>query len=203
MYNYYIQFDKDGKFAGFNIQMLRQETHMIDEEYTDLVPKEVEKEIINEEDGTTETITVTEEVKEKRTRRVNAIDEDGNIVLDTFEVTPLPENAFVITSEQHEEYLTALNSQLKDVVLVKGKIKIVDKFTVDELAAQQAEQAKNELMSQAQQLLNDNDYRQTKAIGGMYSKEKKKAVLDYMEALREVYRQAELGNLTELPTTNF
>ncbi len=203
MYNYYIQFDKDGKFAGFNIQMLRQETHMIDEEYTDLVPKEVEKEIINEEDGTTETITVTEEVKEKRTRRVNAIDEDGNIVLDTFEVTPLPENAFVITSEQHEEYLTALNSQLKDVVLVKGRIKIVDKFTVDELAAQQAEQAKNELMSQAQQLLNDNDYRQTKAIGGMYSKEKKKAVLDYMEALREVYRQAELGNLTELPTTNF
>jgi hypothetical protein len=28
-------------------------------------------------------------------------------------------------------------------------------------------------------------------------------VLDYMEALREVYRQAEKGILTELPTTNF
>lgn len=203
MHNQYIQFDKDNKFAGFNIQMLRQEPRMIDEQYTELVPTEVEKEIISEEDGTTETITVTENVEVTKTRRVHALDKDGNIVLDTFEVTPLPENSFVITPEQHDEYFTALNSQLKDVILVNGEIKIVDKFTKDELAAQKAEQAKNELMAEAQKLLDANDYRQTKAIGGMYSNDKKQAVLEYMEALREVIRQAQHGNLTSLPTLGY
>ena len=37
---------------------------------------------------------------------------------------PLPENAFVITAQQHEEYLTALSSQLKDIVLIDGNIEI-------------------------------------------------------------------------------
>jgi hypothetical protein len=200
MHNQYIQFDKDNKFAGFNIQMLRQEPHLIDEEYTEIILKPVETAVYNEEDGTSKTVVTTEEVEETRTRKVQAKDDDGNLVFDTFEVTPLPDNAFLITPEQHDEYLTALNSQLKDVVLVKGEIKIVDKFTAEELAAQQADQAKNELMAEAQRLLDDNDYRQTKAIGGMYSDNKKETVLNYMEALREVYRQAENGVLTELPT---
>lgn len=200
MHNQYIKFDKDNKFAGFNIQMLRQEPHVIDEEYTELVPTEVEKEIISEEDGTTETITVVENVEVTKTGRVNALDKDGSIVLDTFEVTPLPDNAFVITQEQYEEYYSAANNKFKDVILVNGEIKIVDKYTADELSAQKTEQAKNELMAEAQRLLNDNDYKQTKAIGGMYSDNKKETVLNYMEALREVYRQAENGVLTELPT---
>lgn len=203
MHNIYIQFDKDNKFAGFNIQMLRQEPRMIDEEYTELVPTEVEVEIINEENDIPKTITVTENLEVTKTRKVHALDEDGNIVLDTFEVTPLPENSFVITPEQHDEYLTALNSQLKDVILVNGEIKIVDKFTKDELAAQKADQAKNELIAEAQKLLDANDYRQTKAIGGMYSDDKKQAVLEYMESLREVIRQAENGVLTELPEFNY
>lgn len=200
MHNQYIKFDKDNKFAGFNIQMLRQEPHMIDEEYTELVPTEVEKEIISEEDGTTETITVVENVEVTKTRRVNAFDQDGSIILDTFEVTPLPENSFVITPEQHDEYFTALNSQLKDVILVNGEIKIVDKFTAEELAAQKAEQDKNELMAEAIKLLQANDFRQIKAFLGLYPDDKKETVLNYMEALREVYRQAENGVLTELPT---
>lgn len=200
MHNQYIKFDKDNKFAGFNIQMLRQEPHMIDEEYTELVPTEVEKEIISEEDGTTETITVVENVEVTKTRRVNAFDKDGSIILDTFEVTPLPENSFVITPEQHDEYFTALSSQLKDVILVNGEIKIVDKFTAEELASQKAEQDKNELMAEVIKLLQANDFRQIKAFLGLYPDDKKETVLNYMEALREVYRQAENGVLTELPT---
>ena len=200
MHNQYIQFDKDNKFAGFNIQMLRQEPHLIDEEYTEIILKPVETEVYNEEDGTSETVVTTEEVEETRTGKVQAKDADGNLVFDTFEVTPLPDNAFLITPEQHDEYLTALNSQLKDVVLVKGKIKIVDKFTAEELAAQKTEQAKNELMAEAIKLLQANDFRQIKASLGLYPDDKKETVLNYMEALREVYRQAENGVLTELPT---
>ncbi len=202
MYNYYIQFNKDNKFAGFNIQRIRQETHMVDEEYTEQVLKPMEKVIINE-NGIKENITVMEFVKETITRKVQAKDKDGNLVFDIIEITPLPENSFVITPEQHGEYLNALNSQLKDVVLVDGEIKIVDKYTHEELAQKEFEQAKIVLITKAQSLLNKNDYRQTKAIGCMYSDEKKQAVLDYMEALREVIRQAELGNLTELPTPSF
>lgn len=72
-------------------------------------------------------------------------------------------------------------------------------YTKEELESQQVDQAKNELIAKAQILLNQNDYRQTKAIGGMYSDNKAKAVLEYMEALRKVIREAKLGNLTELP----
>lgn len=116
---------------------------------------------------------------------------------------PLPENSFVITAQQHEEYLTALNSQLKDIVLINGDIEIIDKFTDKELAEQKSEQDKQELIAQAQQLLSGNDYRQTKALLGLYTDEKKQSVLNYMESLREVIRQAREGVLIELPAQTF
>jgi DNA polymerase elongation subunit (family B) len=163
--NIYIQFDKDNKFSGFNIQMLQE--------------KQKYKLVIDEE--------TKQEVEEP----------------DGFEIVALetlPENACVITSEQHEEYLTALNSQLKDIVLSDGNIKIVDKI-ID--AERKAERDKQELIAQSQQLLAANDYRQTKALLGLYTDEKKESVLNYMESLREVIRQAREGILTELPTQTF
>lgn len=220
MYNYYIQFDNNNKFNGFDIQMLRQEPHLIDEEYTERVPVIVKRpkvldvnDVLDLETTDSEVeeqtpleqimIDVVEYVEETRTRKVQAKDEDGNLIFDIIEETPLPANAFVITPEQHEEYLTALNSQLKNVVLLDGKIEVVDKFTAEELAAQKSERAKEELISQAQQLLNDSDYRATVDKMESYSTEKQTAIKEYREALREVIRQARNGILTDLPTATF
>lgn len=115
----------------------------------------------------------------------------------------LPDTAVIITNEQHEEYLTALNSQLKNVVLLDGKIEVVDKFTAEELAAQKSKQEKEALIAQAQQLLNDSDYRATVDKMESYSTEKQTAIKEYREALREVIRQARNGILTDLPTATF
>lgn len=220
MYNYYIQFDNDNKFEGFDIQLLRQEPHLIDEEYIEKVPVIVKRpKVLEVNDGleleTTESeaqeqtplepimIDVVEYVEETRTRKVQAKDENGNLLFDIIEVTPLPNNSFVITPEQHAEYLAALNSQIKDVVLAKGKIKIVDKFTTEELAAQEIEKTKVALIAQAQKLLSDNDYRQIKATLNLYTPEKAQAVFNYTQALREVIKQARNGILTDLPTATF
>jgi quinolinate synthase len=220
MHNVYIRFDKDNRFTKFDIQMLRQEPHLIDEEYIEKVPVIVKRpKVLEVNDGleleTTESeaqeqtplepimIDVVEYVEETRTRKVQAKDENGNLLFDIIEVTPLPNNAFVVLPEQHEEYLTALNSQLKDIVLINGDIEIIDKFTDKELAEQKSEQDKQELIAQAQQLLSGNDYRQTKALLGLYTDEKKQSVLNYMESLREVIRQAREGVLIELPAQTF
>ncbi len=72
-----------------------------------------------------------------------------NIILDG---ETLPNNAVIITTEQHEQYLTALNSQLKNIILVDGIIQIVDKYTSAELVAQAAEQAVNQLRFEAERL---------------------------------------------------
>lgn len=202
MHNLYIKFDKDNKFEGFDIQLLRQEPHLIDEEYIEKVPKIVKKRK-DAKDPKSPMIEVVEYVDEKRTRKVQAKDENGNLIFDIIEVTPLPANAFVITPEQHEEYLTALNSQLKNVVLLDGKIEVVDKFTAEELAAQKSKQEKEALIAQAQQLLNDSDYRATVDKMESYSTEKQTAIKEYREALREVIRQARNGILTDLPTATF
>lgn len=220
MHNIYIQFDKDNKFEGFDIQLLRQEPHLIEEEYIEKVPVIVKRpKVLEVNDGldleTAEgevqkqtlsepiMIDVVEYVEETRTRKVQAKDENGNLIFDIIEETPLPANAFVITPEQHEEYLTALNSQLKNVVLVDNKIKIIDKFTTEELATKKTEQDKTTLIAQAKQLLKDNDYRQIKVYNGYYDEDKSTAILTYMEALRIVIRQAHNGVLTELPVQTF
>lgn len=220
MYNYYIQFDNDNKFEGFDIQLLRQEPHLIDEEYIEKVPVIVKRpKVLEVNDGleleTTESeaqeqtpsepimIDVVEYVEETRTRKVQAKDENGNLLFDIIEVTPLPNNSFVITPEQYSEYRSAYNSQIKDVVLAKGKIEVVDKFTAEELAAQKSKQEKEALIAQAQQLLNDSDYRATVDKMESYSTEKQTAIKEYREALREVIRQARNGILTDLPTATF
>lgn len=220
MYNYYIQFDNDNKFEGFDIQLLRQEPHLIDEEYIEKVPVIVKRpKVLEVNDGleleTTESeaqeqtplepimIDVVEYVEETRTRKVQAKDENGNLLFDIIEVTPLPNNSFVITPEQYSEYRSAYNSQLKNVVLLDGKIEVVDKFTAEELAAQKSKQEKEALIAQAQQLLNDSDYRATVDKMESYSTEKQTAIKEYREALREVIRQARNGILTDLPTATF
>jgi hypothetical protein len=76
-------------------------------------------------------------------------------------------------------------------------------YTSKELAAQKLEQDKQLLMGQAQQLLNNSDYRVTVDKMESYTPEKQTAVKEYREALREVIRQAKEGVLTELPTPNF
>lgn len=220
MYNYYIQFDNDNKFEGFDIQLLRQEPHLIDEEYIEKVPVIVKRpKVLEVNDGleleTTESeaqeqtplepimIDVVEYVEETRTRKVQAKDENGNLLFDIIEVTPLPNNSFVITPEQYSEYRSAYNSQLKNVVLLDGKIEVVDKFTAEELAAQKSKQEKEALIAQAQQLLNDSDYRATVDKMESYSTEKQTAIKEYREALREVIKQARNGILTDLPTATF
>lgn len=220
MYNYYIQFDNNNKFNGFDIQRLRQKPHLIDEEYIEKVPVIVKRpKVLEVNDGleleTTESeaqeqtpsepimIDVVEYVEETRTRKVQAKDENGNLLFDIIEVTPLPNNSFVITPEQYSEYRSAYNSQLKNVVLLDGKIEVVDKFTAEELAAQKSKQEKEALIAQAQQLLNDSDYRATVDKMESYSTEKQTAIKEYREALREVIRQARNGILTDLPTATF
>lgn len=220
MYNYYIQFDNNNKFNGFDIQRLRQKPHLIDEEYIEKVPVIVKRpKVLEVNDGleleTTESeaqeqtpsepimIDVVEYVEETRTRKVQAKDENGNLLFDIIEVTPLPNNSFVITPEQYSEYRSAYNSQLKDIVLLGGKIEVVDKFTAEELAAQKSKQEKEALIAQAQQLLNDSDYRATVDKMESYSTEKQTAIKEYREALREVIRQARNGILTDLPTATF
>jgi hypothetical protein len=220
MYNYYIQFDNNNKFNGFDIQRLRQKPHLIDEEYIEKVPVIVKRpKVLEVNDGleleTTESeaqeqtpsepimIDVVEYVEETRTRKVQAKDENGNLLFDIIEVTPLPNNSFVITPEQYSEYRSAYNSQLKDIVLLGEVIQIVDKFTTEELAAQEIEKTKVALIAQAQKLLSDNDYRQIKATLNLYTPEKAQAVFNYTQALREVIKQARNGILTDLPTATF
>ena len=87
--------------------------------------------------------------------------------------------------------------------MAKGKIKIVDKITTEELAAQEIEKTKVALIAQAQKLLSDNDYRQIKATLNLYTPEKAQAVFNYTQALREVIKHARNGILTDLPTATF
>lgn len=220
MYNYYIQFDSNNKFEGFDIQLLRQEPHLIDEEYIEKVPVVVKKPKVlcvddNLKSEATEdesqekshseliTIDIVEYIEETRIRKAHARDENGNLLFDIIEVTPLPNNAFIITSEQYSEYQSAYNSQIKDIVLLDGKIEIVDKFTTKELAAQESERVKEALIAEAKLLLSQSDYRVTVDKLKSYTSAKHAAVEEYREALRNVIRQAKTGKLIDLPILEF
>ncbi|MBX9866090.1 MAG: hypothetical protein K2Y14_04190 [Burkholderiales bacterium] len=74
-----------------------------------------------------------------------------------FQDDALPENAFIIDGDQHDEYLNALNSQLKNIILVDGEIQIVDKYTPEELAARQAIEVAQALRNQANRMLIQTD----------------------------------------------
>lgn len=72
-------------------------------------------------------------------------------------------------------------------------------YSDDELS-EQAKAKEIELhIAQAKLLLSQNDYRQIKALLGLYTEDKRTAVLDYMEELRVVIRNAKQGIIIELP----
>lgn len=119
-----------------------------------------------------------------------------NIIL---EGEDLPDNSAIITNEQHEQYLTALNSQLKNITLVDGVIQIVDKYTPEELAAQEATQAAALLVSQATTLLRSSDYRLIPDEYAELTTDQQTELVAYRAQLRLVAR----GESAELPTISF
>jgi hypothetical protein len=110
-------------------------------------------------------------------------------------VMKVVETKTAIKIEQKDEDCT---SRALEILTQEGKTEF--SYTDEEIAAAKFEQDKNILIGQAETLLSANDYRQLKALSGLYSDAKKQAVFDYAENLRLVIREARKGNLLPLPT---
>lgn len=177
MHNVYIQF-KDNEFDGFSIQMLKDEPV--------IKTRKVKKTEMVLIDGI-------------ETEQVETIDEQYIDGYQQVAAELLPENAVIITNEQHEQYLTALNSQLQQVVLVDGEIQIVDKYTPEELAAKQATEAAALLVNQANALLRASDYRLIPDEYAELTTDQQTELVAYRAQLRLVAR----GESAELPTISF
>lgn len=78
-------------------------------------------------------------------------DEEGNIQEITIE--DLPAGAISISEEDRSTFLAALNSQLKNIVLINNEIQVVDKYTPEELADKQAAETKQQELNNANYLL--------------------------------------------------
>lgn len=98
--------------------------------------------------------------------------------------TDLPDNVFIITHEQHAKYIAADKDPLKSIVLDKGKVKIVNKYTALELAEQKVQQAKQALITEARTLLLANEFRWTNKIKWeRYDEKTRAAIMVYYDAL--------------------
>lgn len=96
----------------------------------------------------------------------------------------IPNNAIVITIDDRAKYLDALDSGNKNIKLIKNKIKIVDKYTADELAKQQSDRESAALIAQARSLLSKNDYRWNNQLKWQrYDDKTRDAVMKYYDAL--------------------
>lgn len=134
-YNYYILF-QENQFAGFGIQMLKDEP-----------------------------VLATRKIQQQKLQLVKGIPTKKQVTVNEkyisgYKQVPaeaLPDGAIIITSEQHSDYLSALNSQLKDIKVVSNKITIVDKYTPEELAKREAETIRVKLISEAKDLLRLTD----------------------------------------------
>lgn len=105
-------------------------------------------------------------------------------------IKDLPQECFLIDSIQHEKYLNALNSN-KDVILIKGEIKIVDK---DPKELEKINQQK--LISEAQMIYNHNSYRWNNQIIWLrYSESDKNKIIKFHDDLLDVIS----GNGKTLP----
>jgi len=135
------------------------------------------------------------------------IDKNGNKIEEK-QIIPtslLPKNAIIITSDQHDEYLSILNNTVngipntKDIILVDGKITIISKYSDEELNNLQVEINRNAIKSQAQELLDKYDYKWNNPIKwAEYNNKKKKAITEYYKALRDVVN----GISTVIPSLN-
>ena len=114
-----------------------------------------------------------------------------------FQDDALPENAFIIDGDQHDEYLNALNSQLKNIILVDGEIQIVDKYTPEELEAKQALEAKQREMSQAKTLLNQSIKLESGVYQRRMSETEQMEFIRWQDALLEFIN----GEREEIPPT--
>jgi len=120
-----------------------------------------------------------------------------NILLDG---EHLPNDAVLITEQQHGEYLDALNSQLTNIILVNGEIQIIDKYTPEELAAKQAAEAKQILINQANsQIHRDEHLWNNQIMWNRYTDEQKTILTNYYDDLIAVTR----GESDILPTLTF
>lgn len=178
MHNVYIQF-KDNEFDGFSIQMLKDEPV--------IKTRKVKKTEMVLIDGI-------------ETEQVETIDEQYIDGYQQVAAELLPENAVIITNEQHEQYLTALNSQLQQVVLVDGEIQIVDKYTPEELAQKEAQENKQLLIAQANsQIHRDEHLWNNQILWNRYTNEQKTILTNYYDDLIAVTR----GESDILPTLTF
>lgn len=129
-------------------------------------------------------------------------DKDGKLLFlstSAIETNRIPDVGMQISDQHQALYLSVLNSQLQDVVLVDGEIQIVDKYTPEELIAKQTSDAAILLVSQAIALLRASDYRLIPDEYTELTTEQQTELVAYRAQLRLVAR----GESTELPTISF
>ena len=96
----------------------------------------------------------------------------------------LAENVIIIdTVEELDTYLIAYNTGLKNIVLVDGIIQIVDKYTPEELAARQAQEAKQQQLNSALALFNQSIKLESGAYQRRMSAEEKNEFEAWQDAL--------------------
>ena len=106
--------------------------------------------------------------------------------------------ARAVSEADHQKYITALDSGLKDVILSGDNIVIVDKYTTEELQEQESKLRKERAVNQAKILLKENDYRWSNPIKwAEYSEAKRTAVIAYYKGLVAVIN-GETDNIPEL-----
>ena len=111
---------------------------------------------------------------------------------DIVEIDSLPDKSMIITEVQHEEYLTALNSQLKNIVLVDNEVKVIDKYTPEELLAKEQENLKQQQAAESHSLLSRSIQLESGAYQRRMSTEEKiefeawqDALLDFIDGNSE------------------
>lgn len=130
-------------------------------------------------------------------------DKDGKLLFlstSTIEANRIPDIGMQISNQQQALYLSVLNSQLQDVVLVDGEIQIIDKYTPEELEAKQALEAKQILINQANsQIHRDEHLWNNQILWNRYTDEQKTILTNYYDDLIAVTR----GESDILPTLTF
>lgn len=122
-------------------------------------------------------------------------DEEGN----TQEVIieDLPVGAISISADQQAGYLDVLNRNLQSINLVNDVITIVDKYTPEELASKQAQEAATTLKNQAHAILIQTD----RFEHDVYQSKMKDDESNEFDAWRTELLDVVLGDSSAIPAT--